>query len=403
MQRPPSVENCLTIASVPEHPRVGLVLGAGGVLGGAWLVGALDALARQTGWDPGSAERIVGTSAGSMIGALIACGVPPWLMAAHSGGEDIEGLMDATGAPPRSSDRSAGAVYKLHGAVPSLGPGSWKLALGSLARPYRHSPVSFVSAWLPRGFISTQPLKDTVRSALGYEAGWAPHPGFSAIACDYETGKPVAFGTPEAPHADLADAVAASCAIPGFYHPVEIEGRRYVDGGMRSTSNLDALLGENLDVVICLNPMSSLHAADPRTLGERLTFGLRAGAGKLLGSEAQRLRASGTDVVILQPTVHDLDVMGTNLMSGGRRHEVIERATESVTEHLRECGLGERLAGTLPAGAPALVRRPKGSPERWPDIRALARERFAEPAPEPAKAKASRKARPRPRVARAAA
>ncbi len=70
-----------------------------------------------------------------MVGALVACGVPPWLMSAHSGGEDIEGVLDANGAHPRSSDRSAGAVYKLHGAVPSLGPGSWKLALGSLARP----------------------------------------------------------------------------------------------------------------------------------------------------------------------------------------------------------------------------------------------------------------------------
>jgi NTE family protein len=253
-----------------------------------------------------------------------------------------------------------------------------------------------VSAWLPRGFISTQPLKDTVRRALGSEDGWAPHPGYSAVACDYETGKPVAFGTPEAPHADLADAVAASCAIPGFYHPVEIDGRRYVDGGMRSTSNLDALAGEGLDVVICLNPMSSLHAAEPRTIGERLTFGMRAGAGRQLGAEARRLRTSGTDVVILQPTVHDLDVMGTNLMSGGRRHEVIERATDSVTEHLRECGLGERLAATLPAGAPALVRRPKGSPDRWPDTRLLARERFA--TPEPPKVKVKAKARPRPRT-----
>ena len=362
-------------------------------------MGALDALAQETGWDPGSAERIVGTSAGSMIGALVACGVPPWLMAAHSGGEDIEGVMDAGGAEPGSSDRSAGAVYKLHGAVPSLGPGSWKLALGSLARPYRHSPVSFVTAWLPRGFISTQPLKDTVQRALGYENGWAPHPGYSAIACDYETGKPVAFGTPDAPHADLADAVAASCAIPGFYHPVEIEGRRYVDGGMRSTSNLDALLGEDLDVVICLNPMSSLHASAPRTVGERLSFGMRSSAGKMLGSEARRLRASGTDLVILQPTVHDLDVMGTNLMSGARRHEVIERATESVSEHLRECGLGERLADTLPAGAPAMVSRPKGSPDRWPDLRTLARERFA--APEPVKA--PRRVRPRRRTTSVAA
>ena len=50
--------------------RVGLVLGAGGVLGGAWLTGALHALATETEWDPASADHIVGTSAGSMIGGL---------------------------------------------------------------------------------------------------------------------------------------------------------------------------------------------------------------------------------------------------------------------------------------------------------------------------------------------
>lgn len=64
--------------------RVGLVLGAGGVLGGAWLTGGLAALAQETEWDPSGAEYIVGTSAGSMIGALVAAGVPPWFMVAHS-------------------------------------------------------------------------------------------------------------------------------------------------------------------------------------------------------------------------------------------------------------------------------------------------------------------------------
>ncbi len=71
--------------------RVGLVLGAGGVLGGAWLTGGLHALAQETDWDPGSAEFIVGTSAGSMIGALSAAGVPPWFMVAHSRGESFAG------------------------------------------------------------------------------------------------------------------------------------------------------------------------------------------------------------------------------------------------------------------------------------------------------------------------
>ena len=61
----------------------------------------------------------------------------------------------------------------------------------------------------------------------------------------------------DAPRAELADAVAASCAIPGFYHPVTIAGRRYVDGGLYSTSNLDILRGAELDLVICLNPLTS--------------------------------------------------------------------------------------------------------------------------------------------------
>src|SRR6516164_7566805 len=84
-----------TRAARGQAPRVGLGLGAGGVLGGAWLTGALHAIASETGWDPGSAEYIVGTSAGSMVGAMLACGVPPWFMVAHSGGEAVGGLRDA--------------------------------------------------------------------------------------------------------------------------------------------------------------------------------------------------------------------------------------------------------------------------------------------------------------------
>ena len=69
--------------------KVGLVLGAGGVVGGAWLTGALHALATETGWDPAEADYVVGTSAGSMIGALCASGVPPWFMVAHSRGSSF--------------------------------------------------------------------------------------------------------------------------------------------------------------------------------------------------------------------------------------------------------------------------------------------------------------------------
>ena len=340
--------------------RVGLVLGAGGVLGGAWVVGALEALAAETGWDPGSADRIVGTSAGAMVGALSACGIPPWFMVAHSIGE--------TEVPDPDADatRSAGATYRLHRGIPSLGPGSWRLAAASLARPYRYSPTAVLAGWLPGGFVSTEPLKATVRAVAG--DGWAPHPGLWIVACDYATGRRVAFGRDDAPPASLADAVAASCAIPGFYRAVEIGDRRYVDGGVASTSNLDVLAEAELDLVICLNPTSSLHAAQQRRPAERAAAVLRQASGRRLGREARRVRAAGTEVVLIQPAIQDLDAMGTNLMSGRRRNEVIAVAVETVARHLQEPEIKARLRG-LPPGVPEFVQRPPG---RLPGLSELA-------------------------------
>ena len=353
--------------------RVGLVLGAGGVLGGAWLTGALHAIATETGWDPGSSDYLLGTSAGAMIGSLLACGVPPWLMVAHSSGETIAGLQNGRSERGSDDDRSGGARFRLHRGIPPLGPGSWRLALASLARPYRYSPAAFIAGWMPQGPISTEPLKELVRRVCSEP--WAPHPNFWPVAVDYDTGRRVVFGGRDAPPAELPDAVAASCAIPGFFRAVSIGGRRYVDGGVTSASNLDVLEREPLELVVVLNPMSSLHAAAPRTLGERLAFAVRQASGRRLGSEAKRLRAAGCEVLLIQPTVHDLDAMGSNLMSRSRRHSVIETAVGTVSEHLRESAAGERLA-QLPAGASQLVRRPSGAAPSWTELRSLARARW---------------------------
>jgi NTE family protein len=298
-----------------------------------------------------------------MMGALLASGVPPWFMVAHSKGESFEGLTGADGRPAATADRAAGATFGLHKGPPPIGPGSWKLIGNSLTAPTQHRSTALFAGWLPRGFISTGPLKDTIRRVV--PDAWAEHPNLWIVACDYATGRRVAFGRDDAPDAELADAVAASCAIPGFYYPVTIGGRRYVDGGLWSTSNLDIVRNERLDLVICLNPTSSLHPTLAWNPVERLAAATRTLSGKRLGSEAKKLRAKGTGVVLIQPTSEDLDAMGPNLMSRRNRNPVIETAIRTVGAQLREPGNRE-LLGDLPQGNPYRVRRPDGPPSTWP-------------------------------------
>ncbi len=346
--------------------RVGLVLGAGGVLGGAWLTGGLHALARETEWDPASAEYIVGTSAGAMMGALTAADVPPWFMVAHSAGESFEGLSGPDGRPAKHAHRAAGAVFRLHRALPPIGPGSIRLALGAISRPTRHTPLQLISGWLPRGVFSTESLKETVRRVV--PRGWVEHPNFWCVACDYDTGRRTVFGRAGSPPADLPDAVAASCAIPGFFYPVRIGRRRYVDGGMYSSSNLDLVAGLGLDLVLCLNPTSSLEQAIGRSALDRLWQITRTASGRRLGSEAKKVRARGSEVVLIQPTAEDLAVMGRNWMSARRRNDVIRTAERTVAAQLRDPGTRDVLA-QLPKGPPHKIRRPSGPPSSWPPLR----------------------------------
>jgi NTE family protein len=336
--------------------RVGLVLGAGGVVGAAWLIGALQALEEETGWSPRSAERIVGTSAGSVIGALTAAGVDPELMAGYASGATYEDPAEVA-AVERLADeiaeRATGTEYRL--GLPGIGPGSWRMGVATLLRPRSHSPAALLSGWLPRGVVRTDPIRELVEQFV--PGDWPEHRSFWAVGCDFATGRRIAFGSPGAPEARVGEAVAASCAIPAFYRPVKIGGRQYVDGGIHSLSNLDLLSGRDLDLVVCLNPMSTRARPAARTPGERVAANVRASAGRVLGSEARKLREEGTEVLLIQPGGADLAVMGINVMARDRRGAVIDTALASTKRALRRLGDSETMP---PAAAPTRSARRRG-------------------------------------------
>jgi NTE family protein len=294
---------------IQAHSRVGLVLGSGGVLGGAWQAGALQALKLGTGSDPRAADCFVGTSVGALMAGLLAAGVMP----------DMD-LVEA-------------AAHQM-AAFPWPIPGSWELGFsGAKARGPR-SWIMTVAGLLPRGPLSTKPIQESVKERI--PQGWPATRRLWITATDYRSGERVVFGREGAPAADLAAAVAASCAIPGVYRPVEIDGRLYVDGGLYSATNLDLLIGLGLDVAICLNPMSSPSVAPGRkNLADCLQAAAEHAAHRGLVAEAGALRASGTPVVLIEPGPEDLAAMGLNLMSRKRARFVFDTAMRTVSRQLQ--------------------------------------------------------------------
>jgi len=317
----------------PKALRVGLVLGGGGVIGNAYLMGVLEGIRRVSGWDPGAARITVGTSAGSVNGAFTTGGVPTELMYRYVCGEPIpDDAFDghARGLRERPDRSWAEGLYRPTGVLPRLFLSSPQCMLRAMLRPWQTSLDLFVAGLLGEGLLSTRTIGDLI--ATVQPAGW-PERCFWAVAVDLESGRRVAFGRADAPTTDVARAVRASCAIPAFFAPVRVAGRRYVDGGIWSVSNLD--------LVVCVNPMSSLEGRSYEGPVDRITAAVHAierrawvRFGRRLGWERRVVERSGTPVLLIQPTAADLEVIPVNLMRAEERCAVAERALETTTAGL---------------------------------------------------------------------
>lgn len=222
------------MSRAPAGPR-SLVLGGGGVTGIAWMLGLLRGL-QDAGVDLTDADTVVGTSAGSVVGAQV------------TGGLGVEELY---AEQLRPADREIGASFNrltlLRLAPALLLPGSSdakRARVGRLAMK-AHPP-------------GDDRRVEVIRSRIGL-GDWPAGRDLRITAVDAGSGRPVTFDRDG--EADLVHAVAASCAVPLVWPPVTIAGRHYVDGGVRSTANADLVAGAERVVVLAPLPQSVSKAS----------------------------------------------------------------------------------------------------------------------------------------------
>lgn len=310
--------------------RRGLILGGGGMLGGAWSVGALTALRDVKGFEPNESEIIVGTSAGSVLGSLLAAGVTVDQLRKHQFGDPV------VDGPLAGFSWDYEKVTGHRPPVPRLrGPGSARLIGQGVRRLGKMPPTAFLSAFLPAGKGSLERVGHLIDAITPMEE-WSPHPNLWIIAMDYETGKRVIFGKPGSPAAPLSLAVMASCAIPGWFQPVEIDGRVYVDGGACSATSVDVVAQAGLDEVYVVAPMVSFTYDSPDSVMARLERRWRVQVTKRCMNEVAKVRAAGTKVTVIGPGAEDLEAIGGNLMDVDRRMRVLETSLRTSAELLTD-------------------------------------------------------------------
>jgi NTE family protein len=313
------------------------------------MLGALAAIEEQHSWDPRDAALMVGTSAGSVLAAMLRSGqAVDELYAAHARetataqATDLPDAGPLPGLPKLPDDLESEPCWP---GLPGIGPGSLPLLLQAVRTPLKLTPAAVCSALLPRGRRPLTRIESLVRDV---------HPGRRwprgtwIVATDYHSGRRVAFGRPGSMRTSMAQAVAASCAVPAWYEPVSIDGQPHIDGGVCSPCNADLLATSGLDEVYVLAPMAAAEHDRPRDPLTWLERRWRRSSTKRVRREVDKLRAAGVAVTLLAPKAADLEVMGFNMMDGARRRDVLVRAHETVAAQLTS-----RAARTAPVAAAA--------------------------------------------------
>ncbi|MET8250805.1 patatin-like phospholipase family protein [Micromonospora sp. NPDC005197] len=253
--------------------RRALVLGGGGVTGVAWELGLLAGLAER-GAALTEADLVVGTSAGSVVGAQVRSGVP------------LQRLYEEQLAPP--TGELAARLGFLAVARLVWAGGRTRDAVRSRAR---------IGAMAVAARTPSEASRRAVIEARLPAREW-PARRLLVTAVDAASGEFVVFDGADG--VSLVDAVGASCAVPGVWPPVTIGARRFVDGGMRSSVNADLAAGAQR--VLVLAPTSAAFGPMPR-----------------LAAQVAELRAAGSQVVVVTPDAGARTAIGRNVLDPARR------------------------------------------------------------------------------------
>ncbi len=276
--------------------RRALVLGGGGPVGIAWETGLAAGLA-EMGIDLRGADLIIGTSAGSAVGAQLALGRDPATMAAAVKGQASAAAPPIAGANPPPPPNLTQLMRLMANAASAEGPAEAARAeLGKFALAAQTVPEeSFIA-----GFG---------RTLAG--AGW-PERRFTCTAVDTADGAFVTWDNDSG--VPLANAVASSCSVPGIFPPITINGHRYMDGGMRSATNIDLAAG--YDVVLAVVVRAAVPPGPPNPMAEISRLRLEG--------EFAAIRNAGGAIEMIQPDDAAVEAFGLNLMDASRRAGAVE-------------------------------------------------------------------------------
>jgi len=272
-------------------------------------MGVLAGIEDGTGFDLRDCDYYVGTSAGSIVAAHLIAGHPP--RRPSTIGPDLEELPSV----PRPAEGLAAA-----GLAAARRAGEWALAVGATFAPMALGLAAPGGAVARAAMLRRLPRPTDTLAALRRNVERL-EPRFDGrlrvAAVDRRNGRRVVFGSPGAPRASVAEAVAASCTVPWLFAPVTIGDREYVDGGVWSPTNLDAAPAGRDTHVLCLNPTASIPASSG------VLAAVRSVSRTAVSVEALVLRRRGAAVRMLAPNAECAAVMGTNFMDRERSGRVL--------------------------------------------------------------------------------